>query len=135
MNERTVLVVAHGSREASGNAETAEFVARWRQMRPQWRIELCFIEHAEILLDEGLDRAAEGAREVVVLPLILNAAGHVKMELPQAIERARARGHSSLPDLHSGRIAEPGRARKCAEGGRLRAQAPQRARLPRPSGL
>lgn len=91
MNERTVLVVAHGSREASGNAETAEFVARWRQMRPQWRIELCFIEHAEILLDEGLDRAAEGAREVVVLPLILNAAGHVKMELPQAIERARER--------------------------------------------
>lgn len=91
MNERTVLVVAHGSREASGNAETAEFVARWRQMRPQWHIELCFIEHAEILLDEGLDRAAEGAREVVVLPLILNAAGHVKMELPQAIERARAR--------------------------------------------
>ena len=91
MNERTVLVVAHGSREASGNAETAEFVARWRQMRPQWRIELCFIEHAEILLDEGLDRAAEGAREVVVLPLILNAAGHVKMELPEAIERARAR--------------------------------------------
>lgn len=91
MNERTVLVVAHGSRETSGNAETAEFVARWRQMRPQWRIELCFIEHAEILLDEGLDRAAEGAREVVVLPLILNAAGHVKMELPQAIERARER--------------------------------------------
>lgn len=91
MNERTVLVVAHGSREASGNAETAEFVARWRQMRPQWRIELCFIEHAEILLDEGLDRAAEGAREVVVLPLILNAAGHVKMELPEAIERARER--------------------------------------------
>lgn len=91
MNERTVLVVAHGSRETSGNAETAEFVARWRQMRPQWRIELCFIEHAEILLDEGLDRAAEGAREVVVLPLILNAAGHVKMELPEAIERARAR--------------------------------------------
>lgn len=91
MNERTVLVVAHGSREASGNAETAEFVARWRQMRPQWHIELCFIEHAEILLDEGLDRAAEGAREVVVLPLILNAAGHVKMELPEAIERARER--------------------------------------------
>ena len=91
MNERTVLVVAHGSREATGNVETAEFVARWRQMRPQWHIELCFIEHAEILLDEGLDRAAEGAREVVVVPLILNAAGHVKMELPEAIERARAR--------------------------------------------
>lgn len=91
MNERTILVVAHGSREAAGNAETGEFVARWRQMRPQWRIELCFIEHAEVLLDEGLDRAAEGAREVVVLPLILNAAGHVKMELPEAVERARAR--------------------------------------------
>ncbi|HHW63192.1 MAG TPA: sirohydrochlorin chelatase, partial [Rhodocyclaceae bacterium] len=48
-------------------------------------------EHAEVLLDGGLDRAAHGARRVVTIPFILNAAGHVKMELPAAIERARQR--------------------------------------------
>jgi sirohydrochlorin cobaltochelatase len=44
-----------------------------------------------VLLDAGLDRAARGARRVVTLPFILNAAGHVKMELPAAIGRARER--------------------------------------------
>ncbi len=33
--------------------------------------------------------AARNARRVLVLPLILNAAGHVKMEIPEAIEHAR----------------------------------------------
>jgi sirohydrochlorin cobaltochelatase len=66
---------------------------------PDWRIEVCFIEHAEVLLDEGLDRAARGARQVLVIPFILNAAGHVKMELPAAMKRARARhpDRSSFP--------------------------------------
>ncbi len=52
-----------------------------------------------MLLDEGLDRAAAslaaqssaGGGRVLVLPLILNAAGHVKGEIPQAIAAARAR--------------------------------------------
>jgi len=86
----TVLIVGHGSREASGNDEIREFVRQWRERQPGWRIELCFIEFAAPSLHDGLLAAAQGAQRVLVLPLILNAAGHVKMEIPEAIEHARA---------------------------------------------
>ncbi|MGJ7581747.1 sirohydrochlorin chelatase [Variovorax sp. RHLX14] len=85
----TILLVGHGSREKSGNDEIEAFAAQWRERRPGWRIEVCFIEFSEITMSEGLRRAAEGARRVVVVPLILNAAGHVKMDIPQAIDGAR----------------------------------------------
>jgi sirohydrochlorin cobaltochelatase len=85
----TVLLVGHGSREESGNAEIHEFVTRWRARRPGWCIDVCFIEFASPSLHDGLIAAAQGSRRVLVLPLILNAAGHVKMEIPEAIAHAR----------------------------------------------
>lgn len=91
MNIETILLVGHGSREASGNDEILAFAAQWRVRQPTWRIEVCFIEFSEVTMSEGLRRAATGAQRVVVVPLILNAAGHVKMDIPQAIDAARLR--------------------------------------------
>lgn len=87
----TILLVGHGSREKAGNDQIEDFATRWRAQHPTWRIELCFIEFAEIELEEGMARAAQGAQRVIVVPLILNAAGHVKMEIPAHIARARER--------------------------------------------
>jgi sirohydrochlorin cobaltochelatase len=89
MTTETILLVGHGSREKSGNDEILAFAEQWRQRQPGWRNEVCFIEFSEITMSEGLRRAATGARRVMVLPLILNAAGHVKMDIPQAIDGAR----------------------------------------------
>lgn len=86
----TILIVGHGSREDSGNQEIRDFTDQWRARRPDLRIELCFIEFAPPELNAALLAAARGARRVLVVPLILNAAGHVKMEIPEAIEGARA---------------------------------------------
>ena len=91
MSKTTVLLAGHGSRNREGNDEVEKFAALWRERHPDWRIEVCFIEHAEILLNEGLDRAAKNSERVVMIPFILNAAGHVKMELPAALNAARAR--------------------------------------------
>jgi len=91
MNDISILLVGHGSRNRDGNTEILHFAAQWRERHPTWRIETCFIEHADVLLEGGLDRAARDARHVLVIPFILNAAGHVKMELPAAIEEARLR--------------------------------------------
>lgn len=85
----TILLVGHGSREQSGNDEIETFAQQWRTRRPNWRIEVCFIEFSDITLGEGLRRAAVGAQRVLVVPLILNAAGHVKMDIPIAIDAAR----------------------------------------------
>ena len=91
----TVLLVGHGSRFVEGNREIEQFAANWREQHPDWHIETCFIEFAEVLLDAGLDNAArhanDNSKKVIVAPLILNAAGHVKMEIPEFIEQARLR--------------------------------------------
>jgi sirohydrochlorin cobaltochelatase len=90
----TLLLIGHGSRHRAGNEEIEQFAATWRQRHPDWRIEACFIELADVLMTEGLDRAVAvtpPGRRVVVLPLILNAAGHVKDDIPQAIAAARLR--------------------------------------------
>lgn len=87
----TILLVGHGSRNPAGNAEILELASRWSAANPGRHIETCFIEFAEPLLDEGLDRAADGAGQVIVVPLILNAAGHVKREIPHHIDGARRR--------------------------------------------
>jgi sirohydrochlorin cobaltochelatase len=91
MQNQTILLIGHGSREPSGNQEIEAFAEQWRARQPQWRIKVCFIEFADIMIEEGLDRAAAHGGQVVVVPLILNAAGHVKMEIPEYIEHARLR--------------------------------------------
>lgn len=87
----SILLIGHGSRNVEGNREIEIFADLWRKRKPQWSIEVCFIEFADVLLDEGLNRAARNARRVIVVPLILNAAGHVKMETPAHIAQARLR--------------------------------------------
>jgi sirohydrochlorin cobaltochelatase len=53
-----ILLVGHGSREVSGNLEIEEFAHQWRTKRPDWQIEVCFIEFSDVPMDLGLDRAA-----------------------------------------------------------------------------
>ena len=88
MND-TILLVGHGSREQSGNDEIEAFAKEWRKRRPDDRIEVCFIEFADITLDAGLNNAAKDSKRVIVVPLILGAAAHVKMEIPHHIAHAR----------------------------------------------
>ena len=84
-----ILLVGHGSRHKPGNDEIETFAKEWAKQNPQWQIETCFIEFADVLVDQGLERAAQKAENVIVVPLILNAAGHVKMEIPHFIAKAR----------------------------------------------
>ncbi len=87
----TILLVGHGSRHTAGNDEINAFSQQWRLKNPQLTIETCFIEFANVLLDQGLDNAARDAQRVVVVPLILNAAGHVNSEIPYHIQQAYQR--------------------------------------------
>ena len=86
-----ILLIGHGSRQEEGNDEIRQFAAGLAHRRPEWAIETCWIEFADPELDEGLDRAAARADEVIAVPLILNAAGHVKLEIPEHLEAARQR--------------------------------------------
>ncbi len=99
----SILLVGHGSRHKPGNDEIEQFSSRWTEMNPQWRIETCFIEFADVMLDDGLDNAAKDAERVIVVPLILNAAGHVKMEIPHHINEARQR-HNNVEFVYAAHL-------------------------------
>ena len=100
----TILLVGHGSREAAGNAEILLFAERWRARHPGWHIEVGFIEFADPLLDPALIHAARNSQRVLVLPLILNAAGHVRKDIPGAIQRAQKR-HPDVQFLYAPHLA------------------------------
>ena len=99
----SILLVGHGSRHKPGNDEINQFSAKWKEMNPQWRIETCFIEFADVMLDDGLDNAAKDTERVIVVPLILNAAGHVKMEIPHHINQARQR-HADVEFVYAAHL-------------------------------
>lgn len=83
-----VLFVGHGTRDEQGICgflETARGVAE----RLPIPVEPCFLELAEPTIETGIGRLAEvGVRRVIVMPLLLFAAGHAKTDIPLEVKRA-----------------------------------------------
>jgi sirohydrochlorin cobaltochelatase len=87
-----IVLIGHGSRNPQGNDEFLAFCDRLAARHPERIFVPCFIEFHDVLVAEGVDRAvALGARRVVAVPVILLAAGHVKLEIPGILDEARAR--------------------------------------------
>jgi cobalt/nickel transport system ATP-binding protein len=87
-----LLVVGHGTRDADGLAEFHELADLIRDAAGTLPVETGFIELAEPLVDEAVDRlVARGPRDVVSVPLVLLAAGHLKNDGPATLTRARMR--------------------------------------------
>jgi cobalt/nickel transport system ATP-binding protein len=87
-----LLIVGHGTRDADGLAEFHALAALVRDAAGAVPIETGFIELADPLIDEAVDRlVGRGARDVVSVPLVLLAAGHLKNDGPASLERARGR--------------------------------------------
>jgi sirohydrochlorin cobaltochelatase len=91
MPDTAVLLVGHGSREPDGNAEFEAVVASYRAARPELRVESAYIELARPLLAEAIDAIALAARRIVIVPLFLFSSGHVKNDIPLAVDAARRR--------------------------------------------
>jgi len=91
VEHRSVLILGHGSRVARANAEFEALVEAFRRRRPDLDVSHAYIELAKPLLVDGLAAAAARADRVVLLPVFLLAAGHMKQDVPQALAAARAR--------------------------------------------
>jgi sirohydrochlorin cobaltochelatase len=86
-----LIVLGHGSRDPRATVEHEALVEAYRATRPQLEVATAYIELAEPLLQQALERAASRSSRVVVVPLFLFAAGHVKNDVPLALDAARAR--------------------------------------------
>jgi sirohydrochlorin cobaltochelatase len=85
-----VLFVGHGSRENEGNEEVRQFISEIAGKMQGHIVETCFLEFVEPTIMQGIDRCIElGASHVVVIPIILFAAGHAKIHIPSAIDDAK----------------------------------------------
>ncbi|MEU1125818.1 sirohydrochlorin chelatase [Streptomyces sp. NPDC005899] len=92
MPSPVLLVVAHGSRDPRHAATVHALTARVRSLRPGLRVETGFLEFNAPAVPRVLERlAAEGADEVVALPLLLTRAFHAKSDIPSVLREARAR--------------------------------------------
>jgi sirohydrochlorin cobaltochelatase len=89
--DTTVLLIGHGSRESGANVELEGLVDAFRAAHPELRVEVAYIELAKPLVADALDAIAPETRRLVLVPLFLFAAGHVKNDLPLAVDAARAK--------------------------------------------
>jgi sirohydrochlorin cobaltochelatase len=97
-----VLLVGHGSRSEAGRAELLHLGALVVEAAPELVVEIGFLELSDPPAGAALDRlAARGAQRASVLPLMLNAAGHSKSDVPAVVIEGRER--HPLVSWHYGR--------------------------------
>ncbi|MEE1737719.1 sirohydrochlorin chelatase [Streptomyces sp. BE147] len=92
MSTPVLLVIAHGSRDPRHAATVHALTARVRALRPGIRVETGFLDFHAPSVPRLLERlAAEGAGEIVALPLLLTRAFHAKTDIPAVLREARTR--------------------------------------------
>jgi sirohydrochlorin cobaltochelatase len=86
-----VMICGHGSRDPEAVAEFARAVSGLKDRVLQSDVEYGYLEFAQPTIRDGFTAlAARGAQRVVVLPVMLLAARHVKSDLPMEITRFSA---------------------------------------------
>ncbi len=87
---KTIVVVGHGSRMVEANRDFEHFVDAFRKILPAENIRHAYVELAKPVLDEVLDEIGSDNDEIIILPLFLFAAGHVKNDIPLMVNAARS---------------------------------------------
>lgn len=97
-----VLLIGHGTRNASGRQTFLDFAAAYQRVDQSRPVLPCFLELTEPSIQEGVDQlVAQGHREMVALPLLLFAARHNKFDVTNELDKARLR-HPGIT-FHYGR--------------------------------
>ena len=84
-----ILLVGHGKRRPQGRTQFEGLVQAFAARFPDWRVRSGYVELAEPSLEDALAEQASNASRVVLVPVFLLLAGHVKNDLPLALEKAR----------------------------------------------
>ena len=86
VNEYSIVVVAHGSRDPAGIREFESLVDLIKACAPQRRIVRAYLEFASPTIDEAIRAMLQsGATRVVMLPALLFAATHAKNDMPSEL--------------------------------------------------
>jgi len=85
-----LLAVAHGSRDPASQEGVRALLARARELRPGLRTADAYIDNAPPSVSRALaELVADGADDLVVLPLLLTPASHSKTDLAASVQAGR----------------------------------------------
>ena len=81
-----IMVCGHGSRDENAVSEFAVVAKALRERFAEREVEYGFLEFAQPIIREGLDRlASRGVTRVLAVPGMLFAAGHAKNDIPSVL--------------------------------------------------
>ena len=82
-----LLLVGHGTRDARGVGEFLTLADKVARYLPDILVRPGFLELADPTVRDGIEAiAAHGVETIVVVPALLFAAGHIKRDIPRAID-------------------------------------------------
>jgi sirohydrochlorin cobaltochelatase len=86
MSKIGVMVCGHGSRDVEAITEFQSVAAGIAHRLPQYPVASGFLEFAKPIIRDGLDRLRlQGANQILAVPGMLFAAGHVKNDIPSVL--------------------------------------------------
>ena len=86
MSRYGVMVCGHGSRSQEAVDEFAVLAERLRDHFPDWPVEYGYLEFANPLIRDGLDKLREaGCDHILAVPGMLFAAMHAKNDIPTVL--------------------------------------------------
>lgn len=92
-----IVLFAHGARDPEWARPFERIRDRIRASRPEWPIQLAYLELMDPPLDEAVAALVEeGASSITVFPLFMAAGGHLKEDLPRIVAGLRDK-HSHVP--------------------------------------
>ena len=86
-----LMICGHGSRNRGAVREFAQLAERLKARFPGWPVEYGYLEFANPVIKDGLDRLREqGCTRILAVPGMLFAAGHAKNDIPSVLNTYQA---------------------------------------------
>ena len=93
MEDRALIIVAHGSRKDSSNEEVKALVEKVKCLQDKHYtfVMTAFLEFANPSLEECILSCVDrGASEIVILPYFLASGNHVTRDIPEVVQKIQA---------------------------------------------
>jgi sirohydrochlorin cobaltochelatase len=100
------VIAGHGTRVNAGAEACAILVEKVRGLLPGVRVEAGFVELTPPTIDAALDTVLSGSEAAVVVPLMIGTGGHVREDIPDAIEASKSR-HVDATVVYTRHLGSP----------------------------
>jgi len=101
-----LVIAGHGTRDTEGVAVCLALVDRVRSLLPGVRVEAGFVELTPPTIEAALSDVLDGAASAVVVPLMIGSGGHVRDDIPEAIEAGRT-AHEGATVIYTRHLGSP----------------------------